>query len=96
MCVCIQVNTGSLYFIFGGVSKLIATVVTYPLQVLQTRARVCFSYSFTRNFWFWLDVLNESVAVCTKQVHSLSASLFICSVQFALVKCVSVYIKLIL
>jgi len=36
----LQVNAGSLYFAFGGLSKLIATIVTYPLQLLQTRARV--------------------------------------------------------
>jgi len=44
--VCMQVNVGSLYFAFGGFSKLTATVVTYPLQVLQTRARVCYTISF--------------------------------------------------
>jgi len=41
MFVCTQVNVGSLYFTFGGISKLIATIVTYPVQVLQTRSRVC-------------------------------------------------------
>ena len=40
MCICIQVNVSSLYFTFGGVSKLIATLITYPVQVFQTRARV--------------------------------------------------------
>lgn len=33
------VNASSLYFTFGAVSKLIATVVTYPVQLFQTRAR---------------------------------------------------------
>ncbi|ESN98048.1 hypothetical protein HELRODRAFT_123629, partial [Helobdella robusta] len=29
-----------LFFAFGGLAKLLATVVTYPLQVVQTRSRV--------------------------------------------------------
>lgn len=33
------VNVGSIYFLFGGISKLIATVITYPVQVVQTRSR---------------------------------------------------------
>lgn len=33
------ISESSLYFCFGGTSKLVATVVTYPIQVVQTRAR---------------------------------------------------------
>jgi len=47
-----QVNISSLYFTFGSVSKLIATVVTYPLQVFQTRVRVWCSFISCLLFWF--------------------------------------------
>jgi len=44
MCVIVwtQMNVGCVYFMFGGVSKMIATVITYPVQVIQTRSRVCY------------------------------------------------------
>jgi adenine nucleotide transporter 17 len=32
-------NASTLYFVFGALSKLFATIVTYPLQLIQTRAR---------------------------------------------------------
>jgi len=59
-----QVNASSLYFIFGGVSKLIATVVTYPVQVFQTRARVCYSYSFMCVCVLFLIWCIEWIACC--------------------------------
>lgn len=33
------VSESSLYFCFGGFAKLVATIITYPIQVAQTRAR---------------------------------------------------------
>lgn len=33
---------GVIYFIYGAVAKLVATLVTYPLQVVQTRVRAGF------------------------------------------------------
>lgn len=31
-----------VYFLVGSIAKTIATVLTYPLQILQTKLRVCF------------------------------------------------------
>lgn len=35
-----QELSGFLYFIIGAISKMVATVATYPLQILQSRFRV--------------------------------------------------------
>ena len=35
-----QELSGFLYFIIGAIAKTVATVVTYPLQVVQSKSRV--------------------------------------------------------
>jgi hypothetical protein len=37
---CCQANKDAVFFVFGAASKFTATVLTYPLQLIQTRTRV--------------------------------------------------------
>ena len=44
----LQELSGFLYFIIGAVAKAVATVVTYPLQVIQSRLRVSGQLLYTQ------------------------------------------------
>ena len=68
-----QVNVGSMYFMFGGISKLIATVITYPVQVVQTRSRVCCSCVLLHYF-----ALSRVQSIPISVSVSLSLCLFVC------------------
>ena len=44
----LQELSGFLYFIIGAIAKAVATVVTYPLQVIQSRLRVSGQLLYTQ------------------------------------------------
>ena len=45
-----QLESDLSYFVSGALSKLIATTITYPYQVLRTRIQVCCMFFFESFF----------------------------------------------
>lgn len=46
----LQELSGLLYFVIGAIAKTVATIVTYPLQVIQSKSRVCTVFLITQMY----------------------------------------------
>jgi len=81
------ISAGALYFVFGGISKLTATLLTYPLQLIQTRARAGIAIPSLLHMTLWQRVCTMYRGVESKLTQTvLTSALSLTTYEFIVSK----------